>query len=149
MHTPSVVRSKYGTPLAAVLRNGGISCGGAVAFLFADLIILPILNIYRKYYGPKVSLMLLALLYASMSLAALMVEYIFGMLRLIPEQRHVEIAEAALRWNYTTILNIIFLALALMLVIRVLRTGGPAILRMMSAPPAGHDHAMHRHDYAI
>jgi hypothetical protein len=63
----------------------------------AHLIILPILNIYRKYYGLKISLLFLALFYASMSLAALAVEYLFGLLRLIPEQRHVQIAEAAIR----------------------------------------------------
>jgi len=145
----SFVCSVGNVPLAAVLWNGGISFGGVVAFLFADLIILPILNIYRKYYGLKISLRLLALFYASMSLAALVVEYVFGTLELIPGQRHVEIAEAALRWNYTTILDIVFLALALLLVIRFLRTGGPAMLRMMSRPPAGHDDAMHRHDHTM
>ncbi len=132
-----------------MLWNGGISFGGVVAFLFADLIILPILNIYRKYYGLKISLLLLALFYASMSLAALAVEYVFGLLRLIPEQRHVQIAEAAIRWNYTTILNIVFLLLATLLVIRSLSTGGPAMLRMMNTHPGGQDHAIHHHGQAI
>lgn len=97
----SFVCSVGNVPLAAVLWNGGISFGGVVAFLFADLIILPILNIYRKYYGLKISLLLLVLFYAAMSLSALAVEYVFGFLRLIPEQRHVQIVEAAIRWNYT------------------------------------------------
>jgi uncharacterized membrane protein YraQ (UPF0718 family) len=74
-------------PLAAVLWNGGISFGGVVAFLFADLIVLPILDIYRKYYGLKVSVFLLAVFYVSMALAALAVEFIFGALHLIPQQR--------------------------------------------------------------
>jgi hypothetical protein len=140
----SFVCSVGNVPLAAVLWNGGISFGGVVAFLFADLIILPILNIYRRYYGPKISLLLLALFYASMSLAALAVEYVFGLLRLIPAQRHVQIVETAIRWNYTTILNIVFLALAAMLVIRFLRTGGPAMIKMMNvASSAGHDSGTH------
>jgi uncharacterized membrane protein YraQ (UPF0718 family) len=134
----SFVCSVGNVPLAAVLWNGGISFGGVVAFLFADLIILPILNIYRKYYGLKTSLLLLVLFYAAMSLSALAVEYVFGFLRLIPEQRHVQIAETASRWNYTTILNIIFLILATLLAVRFLRTGGPAMLRMMNRHSGGH-----------
>ena len=145
----SFVCSVGNVPLAAVLWNGGISFGGVVAFLFADLIILPILNIYRKYYGLKISLLLLALFYASMSLAALVVEYVFGALHLIPEQRHVEIVEAATRWNYTTVLNIVFLVFALLLIIRFLRTGGPAMLRMMNTHPEGHDRTMHHHGHAM
>jgi hypothetical protein len=128
----SFVCSVGNVPLAAVLWNGGISFGGVVAFLFADLIILPILNIYRKYYGLRISAFLLVIFYASMSLAALAVEFAFGALHLIPQQRHAEIVEAAFRWNYTTVLNMVFLALAAVLVIRFLRTGGPEMLRMMS-----------------
>jgi len=143
----SFVCSVGNVPLAAVLWNGGISFGGVVAFLFADLIILPILNIYRKYYGLKISALLLVLFYSSMSLAALAVEFLFGLLRLIPEQRHMQIAVAAIRWNYTTILNIVFLVLAILLVTRFLRTGGPAMLRMMNAHAGNEDHAMHRDDH--
>jgi uncharacterized protein len=145
----SFVCSVGNVPLAVVLWNGGISFGGVVAFLFADLIILPILNIYRKYYGLKISLLLLVLFYASMSLAALAVEYVFGLLRLIPEQRHVQIVVTAIRWNYTTILNITFLVLATLLVIRFLRTGGPAMLRMMNTHRGGQGHAMHHHGHAM
>ncbi len=146
----SFVCSVGNVPLAAVLWNGGISFGGVVAFLFADLIILPILNIYRKYYGLKISAFLLVIFYASMSLAALAVEFIFGALHLIPEQRHAEIAEAAIRLNYTTVLNIVFLALATVLVIRFLRTGGPVMLRMMNAKPSDHhDHMTHHHGHAM
>lgn len=146
----SFVCSVGNVPLAAVLWNGGISFGGVVAFLFADLIILPILNIYRKYYGLRISAFLLVIFYASMSLAALAVEFVFGALHLIPEQRHAEIVEAVIRWNYTTVLNIIFLALAAVLVIRFLRTGGPAMLRMMNAKPSdGHDHTAHHHGHAM
>ena len=145
----SFVCSVGNVPLAAVLWNGGISFGGVVAFLFADLIILPILNIYRKYYGLKISLLLLALFYASMSLAGFAVEYLFGLLRLIPEQRHVQIAEAAIRWNYTTILNIVFLVLATLLTTRFLRTGGPEMMKMMNAASPGkhNHHGTHHHDH--
>lgn len=142
----SFVCSVGNVPLAAVLWNGGISFGGVVAFLFADLIILPILNIYRKYYGSRISLFLLVLFYASMSLAAFVVEFIFGAFHLIPEQRHAQIAEAAIHWNYTTVLNIIFLVVAALMVIRFLRTGGPAMIRMMSAKrPDTFDHGAHQH----
>jgi uncharacterized membrane protein YraQ (UPF0718 family) len=128
----SFVCSVGNVPLAAVLWNGGISFGGVVAFLFADLIVLPILDIYRKYYGLKVSVFLLAIFYVSMALAALAVEFIFGALHLIPQQRSVQIMEESIHWNYTTVLNIIFLVLAAVLVTRFLRTGGPEMLRMMS-----------------
>jgi uncharacterized membrane protein YraQ (UPF0718 family) len=127
----SFVCSVGNVPLAAVLWNGGISFGGVVAFLFADLIVLPILDIYRKYYGLKISAFLLVVFYVSMALAALAVEALFGVLHLIPQQRGVQIMEESIRWNYTTILNIIFLILAAILVIRFLRTGGPQMLRMM------------------
>lgn len=95
-------------PLAAVLWNGGISFGGVVSFLFADLIVLPILDIYRKYYGLKISIFLLVVFYASMAVAALVVEFLFGVLRLIPKQRTARIAEESITWNYTTWLNIAF-----------------------------------------
>ena len=139
----SFVCSVGNVPLAAVLWNGGISFGGVVAFLFADLIVLPILDIYRKYYGLKISVFLLAVFYVSMAAAALVVEFLFGMLHLIPKQHSARIVEEAIRWNYTTWLNIVFLALAALLVWRFLRTGGPEMLRMMSAKTMGdpHDHS--------
>jgi uncharacterized protein len=132
----SFVCSVGNVPLAAVLWNGGISFGGVVAFLFADLIVLPILNIYRKYYGLKISAFLLVIFYISMAVAALAVEFLFGLLHLIPQQRKAQIIEEAIRWDYTTILDIVFIAFAMLLVIRFLRTGGPAMLRMMSRPGA-------------
>jgi hypothetical protein len=94
--------------------------------------VLPILDIYRKYYGLKISAFLLVIFYAAMSLAALAVEFVFGAFHLIPRQRHLQMVEESIHWNYTSILNIVFLAFAMLLVIRFLRTGGPAMLRMMS-----------------
>jgi uncharacterized membrane protein YraQ (UPF0718 family) len=86
-------------PLAAVLWNGGISFGGVIAFIFADLIVLPILNIYRKYYGLKMAGFLFATFYAAMAGAALIVELIFGAVGLVPEQRHARVVEASVSWN--------------------------------------------------
>jgi uncharacterized protein len=65
-------------PLAAVLWNGGISFGGVLAFILADLIVLPILNIYRKYYGLKMAAFLLVTFYVAMASAALVVEGLCG-----------------------------------------------------------------------
>jgi uncharacterized membrane protein YraQ (UPF0718 family) len=118
------------------LLSRSISFGGVVAFLFADLIVLAFLDIYRKYYGLKVSAFLLVIFYVSMALAALAVEFLFGALHLIPLQLSVQIMEEPIRCDYTTILNIIFLMLAAILVFRFLRTGGREMLRMMSS--SGH-----------
>jgi uncharacterized membrane protein YraQ (UPF0718 family) len=134
----SFVCSVGNIPIAAVLWNGGISFGGVVAFIFADLIILPILDIYRKYYGWKMMLFLFVTFYGAMASAALIVEAVFGALNLIPADRHAQIVEATIRWNYTTWLNITFLLLAAVLVWRFLVTGGPAMLRMMNRPMRHH-----------
>src|SRR5215212_7466509 len=103
----SFVCSIGNVPLAAVLWNGGMSFGGVIAFIFADLIVLPILNIYRKYYGGKVSLFLLGTFYATMAVAGFVVELVFGALGLVPEgPRHAKVIEASVQSNYTTFLNI-------------------------------------------
>jgi uncharacterized membrane protein YraQ (UPF0718 family) len=137
----SFVCSIGNVPLAAVLWNGGISFGGVAAFIFADLIILPILNIYRKYYGRRMAAYLLVTFYLTMAAAGYVVEIVFGLLGLIPEERNANVTEASIHLNYTTVLNVLFLLLAGALVARFLRTGGPAMLRMMGGDPsAGHDH---------
>ncbi|MER7850202.1 permease [Kitasatospora sp. NPDC096077] len=141
----SFVCSIGNVPLAVVLWKGGISFGGVVAFIFADLLILPILTIYRKYYGGRMALFLLGTFYAAMVVAGYVVEFLFGGLGLVPNQRAAEIPMAGITWNYTTWLNLAFLLLALGLVIRFLRTGGPAMLRMMGGPPPAEDHPDHDH----
>ncbi|HET9254196.1 MAG TPA: permease, partial [Pseudonocardiaceae bacterium] len=83
-------------PLAAVLWNGGISFGGVVAFIFADLIIIPILNIYRKYYGARMAFFLLGTFFAAMTGAGYAVELIFGAAGLIPGQRAAQVMEAGI-----------------------------------------------------
>jgi uncharacterized protein len=136
----SFVCSIGNVPLAAVLWNGGISFGGVIAFIFADLIVLPILDIYRRYYGWKMAGFLLVTFYAAMVAAGLLVELLFGAVGLVPTQRAAKVVEASVTWNYTTILNLVFLALAAVLVVRFLRTGGPAMLRMMGGPAAHNGH---------
>ena len=141
----SFVCSVGNVPLAAVLWNGGISFGGVVAFLFADLIVLPIVDIYRKYYGSRIAALLFALFYAAMAAAGYIVDVVFGALGLIPEQHGALVLEARIVWNYTTVLNILFLTLSAVLVWRFLLTGGPAMLRMMSMPGAATGHRGHHH----
>ena len=127
----SFVCSVGNIPLAAVLWNGGISFGGVIAFIYADLIVLPIIDIYRKYYGWKVAGLIVAVFYVAMALAALLIELLFGLLGLIPSQRSAQIVETSISLNYTTVLNVIFLAIALLLVVRFLKTGGPKMLAHM------------------
>jgi len=132
----SFVCSIGNVPLAGVLWNCGISFGGVIAFIFADLIIIPILVIYRKYYGTKMMLAILGIFYAAMVAAAYIIEFTFGGLGLIPTQRHAQVTETAITWNYTTILNIIFLLLAAALLVRFFRTGAGPMLKMMGGSPA-------------
>jgi uncharacterized protein len=140
----SFVCSVGNIPLAAVLWNGGISFGGVIAFIFADLIVIPVLNIYRKYYGLKMASFLFVTFYAAMAIVALIVEVSFGALGLIPSEHHAREVEASITWNYTTWLNIVFLAMAALLVWRFLRTGGLGMLRMMNRPAeTGHTHHGH------
>jgi len=128
----SFVCSVGNIPLAAVLWNGGISFGGVVSFIFADLIVLPILAIYRKYYGVKMAAYLFISFYAAMVIAGFVVEALFGVSGAVPEERNAHVLHTGVTWNYTTYLNMAFLLLAATLVWRFLRTGGPEMLRMMN-----------------
>ena len=127
----SFVCSVGNIPLAAVLWNGGISFGGVIAFIYADLIILPIIDIYRKYYGWKVTALVVGMFYLAMAIAALIIELLFAGLGLIPQHRHAQVVEMSITFNYTTWLNILFLGLALFLLARFLKTGGPKMLAHM------------------
>ncbi len=141
----SFVCSVGNVPLAVVLWKGGISFGGVVAFLFADLLILPILNIYRKYYGARMALFLLGAFYVSMAMAGYVVEFVFGPLGLVPDRSGASVPDSGVSWNYTTWLNIAFLLLAATLVIRFLRTGGKDMLGMMGGAPESGDEHEHEH----
>ena len=127
----SFVCSVGNIPLAAVLWNGGISFGGVIAFIYADLIVLPIIDIYRKYYGLKIAFLIVGVFYIAMVGSALIVEFLFQGLGLIPQHRAAQIVETSITFNYTTILNIVFLAIAAFLVARFLRTGGPKMMTHM------------------
>ncbi len=105
----SFVCSIGNVPLAAALWKDGISFGGVVAFIFADLISLPLLFIYRKLYGGQLTLRLLGVFWLVMSVAGLLTELIFKAAGLIPQTPPTSIAPEHLSWNYTTILNIVFL----------------------------------------
>jgi uncharacterized membrane protein YraQ (UPF0718 family) len=131
----SFVCSVGNVPLAAVLWNGGISFGGVLAFIFGDLIILPILNIYRKYYGWRMAGFLLGSFYVTMVAAGLAVEFLFDGLGIERSARNAKVVDASVTWNYSTYLNIVFLALAAVLLWRYFRRGGGlAMLRMMNRP---------------
>ena len=127
----SFVCSVGNVPLAAVLWNGGISFGGVIAFIYADLIVLPIIDIYRKYYGWKVAGLIVGIFYVAMVFAALTIEFLFDRLGLIPSQRSAQVVEMSISFNYTTVLNIIFLVVAAVLLVRFFRTGGPRMLAHM------------------
>ena len=131
----SFVCSIGNVPLAVVLWRGGISFGGVIAFIFADLIILPILDIYRKYYGLRMSAYLLAVSYAAMVLAGLIIGLAFNLVGATPTNRNILVFDTTISWNYDTVLNIALLLIIAGLGVRFLRTGGIGMLRMMNVAP--------------
>ncbi len=131
----SFVCSVGNVPLAAVLWRGGISFGGVASFIFADLIVLPVLDIYRKYYGWKVMSYILVTFYITMAAAGYIVEIIFSALHIIPINRNVTLLTDGIQWNYTSILNIIFLIFSAILIYRFFKTKGLDMLKMMNTTP--------------
>ena len=99
-------------PLAAALWAGGISFGGVIAFIFADLIAMPLILIYRKLYGAQLTLRMVGLFYVVMAIAGLATEGIFAALGAVPSRRTFSVASAHFSWNYTTFLNVAFLVAA-------------------------------------
>jgi uncharacterized protein len=143
-------------PLAGVLWHGGISFGGVTAFIFADLIIIPILIIYRKYYGTRMMLTVLGIFYATMVIAGYVVEFLFRGLGLVPAERTARVGVTGIEWNYTTVLNIILLLVATALLVRFYRSGGRPMLKMMGGGPdehahhgadGAHEHHEHEHEH--
>ena len=99
-------------PLASVLWSGGISFGGVISFIYADLIIVPLVLIYRKYYGNRAALYITAILFASMVSAGIIVDLLFAALKLIPEVHPMNaMLHDSFQWNYTTWLNLAALIL--------------------------------------
>lgn len=128
----SFVCSVGNIPLAAVLWREGISFGGVASFIFADLIVLPILDIYRKYYGWRVMLYILATFYIAMAFSGYVIEIIFSALKIIPTNRNIQVMASGVAWNYTTVLNIISLIFAAVLIYRFIKTGGMGMIKMMN-----------------
>lgn len=138
----SFVCSVGNMPLAAVLWNGGISFGGVVSFIRADLIIVPIILIYRKYYGTRAAVRITAIFYGALVVAGYLIELVFAPLGLVPRNRHLTVVDTVPSWDYTIWLNIIFLIIAIALVVVFFRSGSGMMLRMMGGSPSGSsDHA--------
>jgi uncharacterized protein len=112
-------------PLAAVLWGGGISFAGVIAFIYADLLIIPLILVYLRYYGRRVALRVVAIMFLAMAAAALAVDGIFSAADIIASARPSidSITGRGIEWNYTTFLNIIFFAIAAVLVDLTLRRG--------------------------
>jgi uncharacterized protein len=121
----SFVCSVGNIPLAAVLWGGGISFAGVIAFIYADLIIVPLVLIYGRYYGWRLTALIVGLMFGAMVVAALAVDGIFSAAGLVPEKRpSIEsITERGVSWNYTTVLNIVFAFVAAALFALTLRRG--------------------------
>ncbi len=107
----SFVCSVGNIPLAAVLWSGGLSFAGVLAFIFADLIVLPIIVAYRKYYGNAYAARIVALMFVTMVLAALIIDVLFGAVGLIPSVRPTtEDVFGMIKLDYKAVLNAIALA---------------------------------------
>jgi uncharacterized membrane protein YraQ (UPF0718 family) len=121
----SFVCSVGNVPLAAVLWSGGISFAGVLAFLFADLIVLPILAIYRKYYGTTYAIRITALMLVTMVIAALIVDGIFSALGLIPTGPRPTRGDifSSLAVNYKLFLNLLGVAIFVAMVWLTARRG--------------------------
>jgi uncharacterized protein len=121
----SFVCSVGNVPLAAVLWAGGISFSGVIAFIYADLIIIPLVLVYGRYYGWRVTAVLVGIMFGAIVAAALAVDGIFSALGLIPEERPSidSITERGIAWNYTTVLNIAFTLVAAALIGLTIRRG--------------------------
>lgn len=143
----SFVCSVGNVPVAAVLWNGGISFGGVVSFILADLIVIPIILIYRRYYGTRATLRIVAAFYLAMVAAGYVVELLFAPLGLVPDERDATVIEPGISWDYTTWLNIVFLVLAAALLIRFTRIGGWPMLQQMGGSPDDIDGAEDHHGH--
>jgi hypothetical protein len=145
----SFVCSVGNVPLAAVLWSGGISFGGAIAFIFADLLILPILDIYRKYYGWRMTAYLAVVSYVAMAGAGLLISLLFQGLHAIPVRHAASVIFTGPQLDYTSALNLVALIVMALLGWRFLRSGGLEMLRVMEMPvseaAATHDDHQHHH----
>ncbi len=146
----SFVCSVGNVPLAAVLWAGGISFSGVIAFIYADLIIIPLVLIYARYYGWRLTGVIVGLMFGAMVLAALAVDGLFSAAGLVPEHRPpVEsITERAVTWNYTAALNLVFTLVAAALFALTVRRGARDPVCGMTVDPGhalSHEHNGRRH----
>lgn len=135
-------------PLAAVLWNSGISFGGVISFIFADLLVLPILRIYTKYYGKKMATLLSLALYTAMVISGYIIEILFAVLKLTPDNRATNVINQNISLNYTSVLNIAFILVASYLALIFMRTGGPEMFKMMNDPHNTQHHSSHHHSHS-
>ncbi|RZM78872.1 permease [Leptolyngbya iicbica] len=120
-------------PLAAILYNNGVSFGGVMAFIFSDLVVLPVIRINAKYYGWKMALYILGLLFGSLIATSLVLHYGFSLLGILPESTGGTASnENRFAIDYTFFLNLLFLAV----------TGGLAWLKF-TGDAKGHHHHHH------
>jgi uncharacterized membrane protein YraQ (UPF0718 family)/YHS domain-containing protein len=105
----SCVCSIGNVPLAASLWTSGVSVGGVVAFVFADLLSAPLVAIYRRLYGGRQAVVLVGVLWAVMSIGGLVTELLFRGAHVVPHIRHAKPVSTGFRWNVTTYLDIVFL----------------------------------------
>ncbi|HUR51779.1 MAG TPA: permease [Mycobacteriales bacterium] len=122
----SFVCSIGNVPLAAALYEGGISFGGTIAFVFADLVALPLVLIYAKLYGRRLTVRLVLAFWLVMSTAGLVTDLLFRAVGIDAPARKADIVPAHFAWNYTTFLNIVFLGVAVLVywLYRQRETGG-------------------------
>jgi len=113
----SFVCSVGNIPLASLLWANGISFGGVISFIYADLLVIPLILIYRKYFGGRATFYIVVIFYASMVSAGIIVDLIFAALKLIPhgERPMSPIEHATFSWNYTTWLDFAAIAVAMWL----------------------------------
>ena len=134
----SFVCSIGNVPMAAALWHGGIGFGGVVSFIFADLITIPLLLIYRKYYGNALTLRLFATFWFVMSAAGLAVEGLFQLFGAIPTNHPEAVVPERFAWNYTSFLNIAFLALLVVVIVSARRRrSDPGAGRYATDPTCG------------
>jgi uncharacterized membrane protein YraQ (UPF0718 family) len=114
----SFVCSVGNIPLAALLWSNGISFGGVISFIYADLIVVPLILIYRKYYGGRAAFFITLILFVSMVIAGIVVDLVFSAASLIPTGARPEnpMAHAMITWNYTSWLDLLALVVAAILV---------------------------------
>ena len=136
----SFVCSIGNVPLAAVLWNGGISFGGVVGVHLRRPDHHPDPGHLPEVLRHRDDARVLGIFYATMVAGGYIVEFLFGGLGLIPAERAAKVADTGIQWNYTTVLNIIFLLLAAALLVRFFRSGGGPMLKMMGGSPDSQDH---------